>query len=298
MRNIPYIALSLVLASGIASAASYTVDFDSDPSYPNYGDLNLSFEGVEGWVQSHSNPPMDGQGRYYPYAFISQSFASGNAASFGGFFNDMPPEPFSISRTFSELTAGEKSLSFQGLITDAGSLPPDPGDPWFLGRDVFGFNISDSADNLLLTVELRPVNQIFNPTSPDTYAPGLWEIYYAFGTDALVTSENQIYATSLNYFNVNFGEEGLRFSYGQGEVSPIGHSGTAAGYDVNDPELKLTFTYRTGANGEPVGDEPNGNGDNYFTVDNINVIDGIPEPTTAALAALGSLALLRRRRTH
>jgi len=149
-----------------------------------------------------------------------------------------------------------------------------------------------------LTVELRPVDQIFNPTSPDTYAPGLWEIYYAFGTDALVSSQNRIYATSLNYFNVDFGEEGLRFSYGQGEVSPIGHSGTAAGYDVNDTELTLTFTYRTGAIGEPEGDEPNGNGDNYFTVDNINVIDGIPEPTTAALAALGSLALLRRRRTH
>ena len=199
----------------------------------------------------------------------------------------MPPDPFSMSRTFSELTAGEKSMSFQTHIADAGSVPPGPGGEWFLGRDIFGFRVSDSEGDLLLTVELRPVDQIFTPTGEDTFAPGLWDLYYAFGSDDLVISGNQIYATALTLFSLDFGEEGLRFSYGQGNPEDPGHNGTAAGYDVNDTELKLTFTYET-----------DGDGDNYFTVDNINVIDGIPEPTTAALAALGSLALLRRRRAH
>ena len=80
MRTFPYIALSLVLASGIASAATYTVDFDNDPSYPELGDVNLGFEGVDGWSYSVSNPPPE-DGSYFPYAFISSSFASGKLPS-------------------------------------------------------------------------------------------------------------------------------------------------------------------------------------------------------------------------
>lgn len=283
MRTFPYIALSLVLTAGISSAASYTVDFE-DAAYPSPDAINPAFDGVDGWSQSASNPPPQ-DGDYAPYAWISTSFGVGNSLTYGGYFSELPTS-FSVSREFSGLSGG-KSLSFQNHITD--TVPLNPQFPTIFGRDTFGFEVRDSGGDLLLTVNLVPTSQTYVADGGEVsgYEPGVWEIFYAFGTDPLTTTTNAILSTGVNFFGVDFGEDGLTFNYGQGESVEHSISGTAAGYDVNDTELDLIFTYAQV-----------GNGENHIRVDNISVIDGIPEPTTAALAVLGSLALLRRRRVQ
>jgi hypothetical protein len=282
MRTFPYVALSLVLTAGISAAATYTIDFE-DPAYT--ADADPGFEGVDGWVQSHTNEPPE-LPDYFPYAWISTSFASGNSLTYGGLMAELP-DGFTVGRTFTGLTAGEKSLSFQNHITD--TLPLDPEYPTIFGRDTFGFQVRDSGGDLLLTVNLVPVNQDYtvSGTEASGYLPGQWRVEYAFGTDTLTTDNNAIQSTGINYFGVDFGADGLTFNYGQGSSATHSVNGTATGYDVNDTELELTFTF-----------DREGNGENHIRVDNINVIDGIPEPTTAALVALGGLALLRRRRAH
>lgn len=277
MRLFPYFALSLVLTAGISTAATFTIDFE-DPVYS--ADDDPGFEGVDGWVQSVANPPSS-DGEYAPYAWIWPSFASGNALLYGGVF-DSVPDGFTVSRTFSGLTAGEKSLSFQNHITDAHVLPPGPFGT-FEGRDNFGFQIKGAGGDLLLTVDLRPANQDYIPDGEGGYKPGVWMIYYAFGSDTPISTGNGIESNAVNSFSVDFEADRLTFNYGQGNFV----WGTTAGYDVNDTEFDLIFTYAT-----------DGDGENHIRIDDITVVDAIPEPTTAALAALGSLALLRRRRTR
>lgn len=296
MRTLPYIALSLVLTAGISGAASYNIDFE-DSAYPNPDDVNTAFDGIDGWTQSASNPPPE-DGYYAPYAWISTSFSSGNSLAYGGYFSELPPT-FSVSRDFSGLSGG-KSLSFQSHITD--TVPFDPAFPTAFGRDTFGFQVRDSGGDLLLTVNLVPADQdyITNVDEASGYTPGEWVIFYAFGTDpSFTTTTNAVLSTGVNYFGVDFEEDGLAFNYGQGERHWV--RGTTDGYDVNDTGFNLTFTYERFFSPELYEedpDQPNGNGENHIRIDNINVIDGIPEPTTAALAALGSLALLRRRRVN
>lgn len=274
MRIFPYIAVAAVLTAGVSGAATFTVDFDT-PAYDYVDDPAV--DGKDGWTQSHSNPPPE-DGFYTPYAWISSSFGAGNSVAYGGFYDEVP-NGFNLSREFLGLTAGEKSLSFQNHITDCTEL--------YEGRDAFGFQVRDSGGDLLLTVNLQPTTQTLEPDGEGGFEPGAWEIFYAFGSDSSISTTNAILATGINFFSVDFGVDGLTFNYGQGDSAQHTVSGTAAGYDVNDTEIDLTFTY-----GQI------GNGDNYVRIDNINVVDGIPEPTTAALAALGGLALLRRRRVN
>jgi len=296
MRTFPYIALSLVLSAGLSDAASFTVDFD-DSAYPipDEGNPTPIIDGIDGWSQSATTPSGE------RYAWISTSFGSGNSLTYGGYYSELP-ETFSVSRNFSGLAPGEKSLSFQSHITD--TVPFDPETPTLFGRDTFGFQVRNSGGDLLLTVNLVPVTQDYVADGGEAsgYQPGQWEIVYAFGSDPSLTSTtNSILSTGVNFFSVDFGEDGLAFNYGQGDSSSFRHEGTAAGYDVNDTGLELTFTYERFFSEELFEedpDQPNGNGENHIRIDNINVIDGIPEPTTAALAALGSLALLRRRRVN
>ena len=288
MRKLPYIALSLILTAGLAGAASFTVDFD-DSAYPIPDEDNPSpgIDGIDGWSQSVPTPTADDR-----YAWISTSFSSGSSLTYGGYFSELPSS-FTVGRNFRGLAAGEKSLSFQSHITD--TVPLDPEYPTIFGRDTFGFQIKDSGGDLLLTVNLVPVNQdyVVSGTEASGYLPGQWRVDYAFGTDTLMTEGNAFQSTGVSFFNVDFGTDGLTFNYGQGGGPGFTDTGTAAGYDVNDTEFDLTFTYERSDLTEGYT-----GGENHIRIDNISVIDGIPEPTTAALAALGGLALLRRRRVH
>ena len=268
MRNLLCLSLPLALAAGLANAATYTVNFDS-PGYT--ADADPGFAGVDGWSQlPANNPPDPGPPvEYAPYAWIGASFSTGNAAAYGGFYDSLP-DGFTLSRDFTGLVAGQKSLSFQNHITDS---------DLFGGRDTFGFTITDGGGDLLLTVNLVPASQ-------DLGEEALWNVQYAFGSDSLALTGNARPANGVNFFSVDFGLTGLTFNYG-GSSDNFSLSGTPAGYNASDTTLALDFTY------DQIGD-----GDNFVRIDNINVVDAIPEPSAALFAGIGGLALVRRRRAR
>lgn len=272
MRRIPlYLVAATAAVVAPAQAAFYAIDFEN-PVYPAVGD---PFDGLDGWNQTHDNPNSA-----IKYAWMGNSFyGSGKGVSYGGWY-DILPSGFGFGRTFTGLTQ-QKALSFRTYISDSVN---------FAGRDTFGFNVVDGSGDLLVTVNLTPASQVMeldvDDDYPGAYLPGIWNVSYAFGNNTLTATGNGMLSGTIGSFGVAFGTSGLELRYGDNfEHSLI--SGAIPGYDPNDSALTLNYTFGG-----------IGNGDNFITIDNIHLVDAIPEPTTALIAGLGGLMLLRRRRAN
>jgi len=207
------------------------------------------------------------------------------AGSVGTFFEVPTGSTFSVSTTTTFSHASVDTLEFRRISVDLGVVDsytehPDTTDS-YVDRNTFGFTYSDASSNPLITVTLTPRDQSTDPTN-DT---AIWDISYNFGQGEITTAyfldEDSLSTFSLVFFNDSIG---LLLN---GEYFFT----TATGYDPDTMEEGILSFFSE--QGEDAADW----GDNYLMFDNITLDTVvIPEASTAALAGLAALGMLRRRR--
>jgi hypothetical protein len=114
----------------------------------------------------------------------------------------------SLRRSF-EFPAGPKLFSFDAALEDSvNSLPH---------RDEFSYTIKDGKGLLLLSVVFKPTSQSVNPDLD----PATWEVFYAIGTNALVSSKMTVAEKQLMTYSLILTSKGATFRFG-----PAGESYT------------------------------------------------------------------------
>jgi hypothetical protein len=269
--------IGTLLAIVPISASAFTTSFTSYTP-------GTEIAGSNGW--SINNAGADSStffslsyGAWMPYKGNAGDLR--RAAELGGWQDSPLADPNPVILSQSQEVAGElKNVSFSvdfSVRTNTGDFAGTP-------RDAFGFSLLGAASANLVTILLNPEDG----GSGDAYRIG-----YTVGSGAFVPAEDAnhdpLYAHASSYYTMalNFLTGGtdptfsvLITSLGSGQgTMTFGGTATGLGSATMD-----TFAAVWNVNG---------GGDNGMTFDEITVV---PEPSTALLAGLASLGLLRRRR--
>lgn len=265
------------------SASAFVTTFPLGTFAP----VGTEIAGKDGW--SISDPGFDGlwsqvpdgSGSAFPLSF-SNTLNSSVCAELGG-FKDAPLAASPTSVFLSHDAAGElRYTSFSiGAFAIAGSTEVYP------NRDGFGFALRDSGDNNLISVLLVPVTGGAGDAYRVAYTVGAGPVVNAADSngDPMYIYQNGLYSMSMTITPAGINPT---FSATISGSSSQTFTGIATG-------LGSASVSRFGALWNvdpPIGSVP---GDNGILFDNLSVI---PESSTALLAGLASLGLLRRRRVH
>jgi len=275
MNLYPKASLLGVLVAFTPAVASAFVTTFPPVQYP----LGSEVAGSNGWTINDSG---DGGAGYLSFVTTLNTSA---AAALGGWYN-IPAAAAPTTVYLSQSTPGE--LQFVNFAT---TFAISPSTEFNQGRDGFGFSLRDSDDANLLTISLVPA------ASPSTK----YQVYYTVGAEASQAAKNGlddmfIEVSGLYTLDLAFTPNGANPTFSGSVVGSNTQTFTGTATGLGSAALA---TFGAEWNVLPqnwVGDPAEnlgGLGDNFLVFDNVSLI---PEPSTALLAGLASLGLLRRRR--
>lgn len=252
-----------------ATVSTYDQDFNS------YG-VNLSdVAGQDDWTINNTTDQ-------YSYVYTTfAAFGYGKAINLGDASGvatpPTPPTTVTLSHSYVGVMGGLE-LQFEYAILDSFA-------DGFYNRDKFGVSVTVGATNLL-EISFEP--RVAQPVDPTLDAHALWDVNYtsAYGSGTL----NMAFEENGKYNFVLVASptlDGLStsFTLSLDGGNTLSDSKTLTGLHP------LTQTDTFNINWANVGS--NAFGSNVIAMDNLNII---PESSTALLAGLASLGLLRRRR--
>lgn len=262
MNTLALISTAALLSTGVASAS---VTF----SAPTYGADLSPIDGVDGWTQSEPNvdPVPDGPA---PMFFVSDQ-GGNNFGYLSGYYAIPDAASFSVSRDFAlpSATLAGSTLSYKAAVVDGVDFPE---------RNNFGMTVSVGAVELL-TLTLTPESQIGTSN---------WAVNYLFDGGSTTAADYAVVPNSLVSYEIGFTATGLDVEFGAGGVT-TGFSGAPTGYNpAGSDDITVSFFWDQG----PGADF----GDNGLLIDDIQLVDTIPEPASAVLVLLGIAGIALRRR--
>jgi hypothetical protein len=253
-----------------ASVSAFVTTFPYATFAPG-NDVGAQIGGKDGWYVTGDSlyNPLDDRGASY-----SNYLNTSLGAQLGGYF--IVPEPG--DNTISLMHSTFEGLQYASFSVKFALQPSNEGQP---GRDGFGLTFRNGDDENLLTISLTPDNTTVELDS--------FQVQYTVGAGSMKPAKDANGDNMFIYYN---GQYTLSFAFAQNGANPT-FSATVAGSNSQ------TFTdVATGLGSEVI--ESMGavwnvidSGNNGIIFDNVNLI---PEPSTALLAGLASLGLLRRRR--
>jgi len=215
---------------------------------------------VTGWTQSNLNP-VGGDSTPRPLAYIASN--AGN--NFGVLGTAVGNHPTQATTTVTGALTPTNSLTNAIVSVDLSLFS----NPSYSVYDSFAVSIGGTSDSAA-TITFTPG------------AAGVWALSYDFG-GVTGSSSSTVTAGFLYNFQFIFGNGTTQVFYDGALVATAATSYSSA--ELVD-SIAISHT-QTGASSTW------GHSSNGITFDNISVV---PEPSVALLGAIGSLALLRRRR--